>query len=260
MIAEAAATHQLVPYVQQAVETGTTHQRDVYTPTEILSGLAAMMMGVRYEREPPIRSALTLPEHATYEEVLFARLGNAFLKPDTSRATNFELSNRSANPGACIAAEITFAALLRAKTERVDDIAVGPTLIYDDPDGNPLLLQKTYGAITALGLVPVTVQGVEYPSGTIFAAYSEPATLLRDNKLGFKIGVDVPIEQHVSASVIDSLAPLKMSLFGIPSGERVSVANDFNLYNLRQSAQTVSELIDTADGASLADFRDAFRQ
>ena len=246
--------------MQQAVETGTTHQRDVYTPTEILSGLAAMMMGVRYEREPPIRSALTLPEHATYEEVLFARLGNAFLNPDTSRVTNFELSNRSTNPGVCVAAEITFAALLRAKSESADDIWVGPNLVYDDPDGNPLLLQKFLGATTALGLVPLTVQGVEYPSGTIFAAYSEPAKLLRNKKLDYTIGPSDHIDQHVSAAVVDSLAPLKVSLFGIPSGERVSVADDFSLYDFGMAPQTVDELINTVDGASLADFRDAFRQ
>ena len=140
MIAKAAAADQLELYVQQAVETGTTYQRDIYAPTKILSGLAAMMMGARFRSELPFRSALTLPEHATNEEVLFARLGNAFLSPDTSRVTNFELSDRSANPGACVAAEITYVALLRAKTELADDIAVGPTLIYDDPNGNPLLL------------------------------------------------------------------------------------------------------------------------
>ena len=50
-----------------------------------------------------------------------------------------------------------------------------------------------------------------------------------------------------------------MSLFGIPSREQVSQARDFNPYNLRLQAQTVNELIYTVDGASLNDFRDAFR-
>lgn len=226
----------------------------LFTPTEALTAIAAIMREIRLRHpDMPFSQPLDSGDYSTTEERILAQLSRNIINR-SSRAGDLTLSQsrEHKNPGACPDAEAYFADILRAKNTGATDVKVGSLLVFEQ-EGHALLIQKFFGAVTALGLQPVNIDGIEFPSGTIFSLYSDIGSSLqtvdRKNQVPKK---DLSIMRR-PATEISSIAPLRLSLWALPATERPVHPDIENPRDLVE--QDEAEIISNGE---LSDFRAAF--
>lgn len=90
--------------------------------------------------------------------------------------------------------------------------------IYTDDSGKPILFTKGEGDVwSSVSFADIGVEGVTFPAGTIFKARKKPK---------FKHSVIKPGLLVADISNIESLQPLRLSLFAIPHDERLEATVD----------------------------------
>jgi hypothetical protein len=255
----------LAPYVSEFIERrGGGCDSFVFTPTEVLAGIAAIMEQMRDGQDLPVRQALHKTGSLTPEEEVFIDFANSAYAPYTSDGDELLLAQtrRHSNPGVCPDAEKRFGAVLRAQKTGLDDIRTGPVIVYRDLENAPILIQKYLGADSALGLEPIMVDGVRCPAGTLYSVYSAVSKKLHQRYLGesWRNMADIWLPRlsikNVSTADIESIAPLRLSTLGLPPATRP--------YHPRPQGMSTplpayaSEVFDLMETVNIHDFSAAF--
>lgn len=252
---EAVAESKLSIDVVRAINAGRIEAEaaSLFTPTEVLTGIAAMMVAVRKRQSNPVSGAMLLPPDPTKAETIFSEIASGLLEP-CANDSSLQFIQREAhtNPGACHEAEPRFGGALHDRQSQAGRLRVGPVLVFSDMDGAPVFIQKEFGSDTALGLQEVAIDGVDYPAGTLFSLYSRAGQVLHkkyqvnERRCG-KLRV-----RHHSTAEVDSIAPVRLSLYALSPEDRIIHEH---LIPDNELEEKILELVQTA---TPQDFAEAF--
>lgn len=260
LLAEAKSKEILDLSLETAVEYMTVpRESNLYTPTDTLAAISAAMTLIRHKIDtPPVTEPINLTLATTTEEKVFSELVNQMIGQPRHTSKNeiiFTQKCSHQNPGACPDAEPLFTALLRARKYNAREFKLGEALVFHDDIQQPILLQKFIGADSALGLQPVNIDGITYPSGTLYSVYSDRGHALHKRYMQqYKNPKQLTVRQ-LSTAEVDSISPLRLSLFGIPPHERVKHRYHETIDKYEPYERKLIELVDRV---KIDDFRKAF--
>jgi hypothetical protein len=162
-------------------------------------------------------------DNPTTEEGIFVKLANSLYEPAINTTGIVSLKQRDEHKylGACFEAEPMFSSLYNGQIGEEADDELGTVLVFDDKEGKPVLVQKTRGVGSALGLSEIDMEGVHYPAGTLYSLYSTRSRELHrlHRRQGKPLG---PLRtEHHTLNTIDSIAPVRLSLLALPPAERI---------------------------------------
>lgn len=89
--------------------------------------------------------------------------------------------------------------------------------LFVDDEGNPVFFKKAVGEASTLGLEDITLNKVLYPKGTLFAT--------KEVRHSPYYGYDSNMDIH-SLESVKSLAPIRMTKFGLPDGEQLAALTE----------------------------------
>lgn len=225
-IAEMCRDHDMDDELQEWGESGRKSELDnTAEPYDMYSLLAqSAILLTKYDNEPlvkrPFSEALiaSLPAQDIAARSFLHILNNSLEPKDGLPDTTFA-SKVICTVSVCNDAEGLFGAAFEAFEDPHPEIAVQ---VITDKQEQPLLIRKGGAFQSTLSFVPITINGITYPAGSLFNLNMHQDRLAEGGYSGRPIRFDHPNTKHLVSS-IERIRFLRLSAYGLPPERRQAV-------------------------------------